>query len=336
MAHHHHHSHGDRSTYYLNQLFTIAVCGALGGVAVMLWWTGKIGLMLHPKFFIWTLLGGITLLVLVLIRAAALWRSVDEAVTVPDHTHDHEHCGHDHEHGHSCGHDHDHNHEHGIKTETQTTGFGSLPVVASAVHHHHDHEHGHGHDHHHEHDHDHEHGWAPWRYVVLLLPVVLYLLNLPNRGFSADAGGADLSGLALNAPSKLASKGQIEVGFVELQQASISESTREYYEGRDVTLIGQYYGNDPKRFTLRRFKIACCGADAVKLDAVIMVDPSSSAIVDPDIYRNQWVEVHGRIHFFQKPGTNENITALILYPTDELKIDKIVKKIPRPATEWLY
>jgi hypothetical protein len=34
-------------------------------------------------------------------------------------------------------------------------------------------------------DHGHNHGWNPWRYIVLLLPVVLYFLNLPNGGFSA-------------------------------------------------------------------------------------------------------------------------------------------------------
>ncbi len=47
----HDHSHGDRNAYYLNQLFTIAVCGALGGVAVMLWCSGKLGLMLASEVF---------------------------------------------------------------------------------------------------------------------------------------------------------------------------------------------------------------------------------------------------------------------------------------------
>ena len=114
----HDHSHGDRNAYYLDQLFTIAVCGALGGVAVMLWYSGKLGLMLAPKFFIWVLLGGITLLTLVLIRALAVWRSVD----APEHTHDHEHCGHDHGH---CDHDH------GIQTKPQTTGVASSRRVGS-------------------------------------------------------------------------------------------------------------------------------------------------------------------------------------------------------------
>jgi uncharacterized membrane protein YcgQ (UPF0703/DUF1980 family) len=306
----HDHSHGDRQSFYLNQLFTIAVCGALGGVAVMLWWSGKIGLMLHPKFYLWVLMGGVTLLLLVVLRAVAVWRSVDEPITEHshdhDHEHEHEHCGHDHGH---CDHDHGHDH-HG---------------------HTHDHHHGHSH----EHDHGHDHGWAPWRYVVLLLPVVLYFLNLPNQGFSADAGGSlDLG--KFDAPeAAVRSTGKAEVGFAELQQASLTPESREYYEGKTIALTGQYNGFDTKRFTLVRFKIACCAADAVKLDAVIMVDPKSSEKVDPDTYRNQWIEVRGNVHFFPKPGSKEYVTALILYPTAEEPIQKLVTKIPPPATPWV-
>ncbi len=310
----HDHSHGDRNAYYLNQLFTIAVCGALAGVAIMLWWSDKLRLMLHPKFFLWVLLGGITLLLLVVLRAVAVWRSVDEAAATAGHTHDHDHCGHDHAH---CHHDHEHSHEH---------GHG----------HDHDHDHDHDHSHDHGHDHGHEHGWAPWRYVVLLLPVVLYFLNLPNQGFSADAGGNDLAGLALDAPTSVASTGRVwNLGFAELQQASLTPDSRSAYEGKTITLTGQYAGNDSKRFTLVRYKIACCAADAVKLNAVIMVDPKTSESIDPDRYRTKWVEVTGRIHFIQKPGSNEFVTALILYPTNDEPLRQLVKIIPPPPSPWL-
>jgi uncharacterized membrane protein YcgQ (UPF0703/DUF1980 family) len=337
MAHDHDHSHGDRNAYYLNQLFTIAVCGLLGGVAVMLFWSGKLALMLHPKFFIWVLLGGIALLILVLIRAVALWLSVDEAVLVPEHGHEHDHCGHEHDHCH-------HEHEHGIQSAAQTTGISAaatpLPLSPPAHPHEHDHGHSHGHEHGHEHDHGHEHGhehgWAPWRYVVLLLPVVLYFLNLPNKGFSVDAAGDPLRGLKLDATVKVESRGEASLGFLELQQAALTPENRDYYEGKTVTLTGQYSGSDPKRFTLRRYKIACCGADAVPLNAVIMVDPKASQKVDPDRYRNQWVEVKGRVHFFAKPGTNEYVTALILYPKKDEPIDDFVKIIPQPASPYVY
>jgi hypothetical protein len=314
----HDHAHGDRNAYYLDQLFTIAVCGALGGVAVMLWYSGKLGLMLAPKFYLWVLLGGITLLALVFIRALAVWRSVDEPVDTPAHDHDHAHCGHDHPH---CDHDH------GIQTEAQTTGISA--AVAPAAHHQ-----GHSHGHSHGGEDGHEHGWAPWRYVVLLLPVVLYFLNLPNQGFSADAAG-NLNGVELSAPTSVRSTGQADIGFAALQQASLTPESRDYYEGKTITLTGQYSGNDPKRFTLIRYKIACCAADAVPLNAVIMIDPSSTEKIDPDEYRNQWVEVKGRVHFFQRPGTNEHITALILYPTPEEPLREQAKIIPAPLTPWV-
>ena len=308
----HHHSHGDQNAYYLNQLFTIAVCGALGGVAVMLWYSRQLRFMVVERFWLPTLIGGITLLALVLIRAIALWRSVDETAAAGHHHHGT--CGHDHGH---CGHDHDHGHDHA---------------------HDHDHAHVHDHDHAHQHgsadEHGHEHGWAPWRYVVLLLPVVLYFLNLPNQGFSA-AQGDRLKGLQLDAPTSVRSTGKAAVGFAELQQASLTPESRDYYEGKTVTLTGQYSGSDPKRFTLVRYKIACCARDAVPLNAVIMVDPGSGETIDPDQYRNQWVEVKGRVHFIQKRGSNEYVTALMLYPSKDDPLSEQVKKIPQPSTPWV-
>lgn len=297
----HTHSHGDRNTYYLDQLFTIAVCGALGGVAIMLYRNGTLKLMLAEKFFLSTLIGGITLLVLVLIRAVAVWRSVDQ----PAAAHPHEHHHHDHEH---CGHDHgecDHGHEH-------------------------------GHDHDHGHDHGHEHGWSPWRYVVLLLPVVLYFLNLPNKGFSADAG-SNLEGVQFDAPKVVESKGTKEVTFSQLQQASLTSEDREYYEGRTVTLTGMYIGSDMKRFTLIRFKIACCAADRVELNAIIMLSDQATVRIDPDKFRNQWVEVTGQVQFFKRQDTNEYVTGLVLSPPKEGPdpLSKVMHKIPPPANPYL-
>jgi hypothetical protein len=325
----HDHSHGDRNAYYLNQLFTIAVCGALGGVAVMLWYSGKLSLMLHPKFFIWVLLGGLTLLTLVVIRALAVWRSVDAMEHT--HDHDHEHCGHDHGPCHH-DHDHDHGHEHGIQHAAQTPGVSAAatPPASLVPAHHHDH----GHDHAHDHGHDHDHGWAPWRYVVLLLPVVLFFLNLPNQGFS---GGTDISeGIGDAVPTKIGpSKGKTEIGFAQLQQASLTAESRDFYEGKSITLVGKYVGNNPKRFTLERYKIACCAADAVPLNAVIMLDPASKEKIDPDHYRNKWVEVQGRVHFFPRPNSNEYITALILFPTADEPLSKFVQEIPPPSNPFL-
>jgi hypothetical protein len=341
MAHAHDHHH-DPSTYYLEQLFTIAVCGALGAVAVLLWYTGKVGLMLHPKFHIWVLLGGIGLLALVAIRAVSLWFQVerDDALQVHDHDccdHDHAHDHHhDHDHGHDHGHagcGHDHGHEHGHGTQA-AAGVTSLPLVAGSAPAAHEHAHPHDHDHEHSHDHGHTHGWAPWRYVVLLLPVVLYFLNLPDKGFQSLASGPNLEGVQVSGDVKNTGV-DFNVGFGKLEQAALSEEGRDLYEGKTVRLTGQYAPVDQKKCKLIRYKINCCAADAVPLNAAIMVDPGSTARLDPDRLRGQWVQVTGRVHFFNRPGTNEYFTALVLYPTEAQPLDELIKVIPPDPNPFL-
>jgi hypothetical protein len=86
---------------------------------------------------------------------------------------------------------------------------------AGAPAHTHKHEHNHepcpGHDH----DHGHEHSWAPWRYVVLLIPVMLFCLGLPNKLPSLDAGEN------LNVSAEVSwGVGVIALGPMPLQQAT--------------------------------------------------------------------------------------------------------------------
>ena len=188
------HGHKDNE-YYLEQLFTVGVCGALGAVGFLLWYHGILTTtkMLAARLQ-WTVVAGsLILLALVLVRAVALWREVGETAKKPAHDHDHDHghdhgaCGHDHG---ACGHDHGHDHDHGhhhhhepasVQAQSVAAVTTARPLVmapaapatvslpmtqpAPAA------AHGHGHD----------HGWAPWRFVVLLLPVVLYMLELPSE-----------------------------------------------------------------------------------------------------------------------------------------------------------
>lgn len=160
----HTHTHDEERTYYIDQVCTIGVCALLGGVCVVLWLRGALGLLADP-FHMAVLLGGVALLVVAAVRGVTLWSSVSRSGA---HGHTHVHA-HDHDHDESCGHEH-HHHEH--------------------EHHHHEHSHAHaGHDHGHEHghggnDHGHSHGWNPIRYVFLLVPIVLFLVRMPSQAFN--------------------------------------------------------------------------------------------------------------------------------------------------------
>ncbi|HEX5273561.1 MAG TPA: hypothetical protein VFW33_23860, partial [Gemmataceae bacterium] len=65
MAHDHSH---DPKGYFVEQLCTIAISGALGGIAFMLWKRNLLW-FLAPKVQPWVMAGGIALLVLVAFRA---------------------------------------------------------------------------------------------------------------------------------------------------------------------------------------------------------------------------------------------------------------------------
>src|SRR5262249_48248084 len=151
------------------------ICAAFGGVclAMYFWQTEMLALLLAPQFYPFVLLSGVGLLALVVVRSVALWRQMGaRAQAGHAHHHDHEHHHHhDHDHEH-CGHDHD-------------------PGHGGHDHANHAHDHDHGHAHAHDHDHGHDHSWAPWRYVVLLIPIMLFLLGLPSRGLNVQAAQLD-------------------------------------------------------------------------------------------------------------------------------------------------
>ncbi len=336
MAHDHdHHHHHDANTYYLEQIFTIAVCGALA-FATCMWWVksrqaapeeGARGLTLFiaERYHPLVLGGGLALLGLVIVRAVALWFSVDKSVEASGNGHAHAH-DHDHEHGHGHAHDHGHD-EHGAGHE-HACGDGCG----------HDHAHDHGHAHAgHDHGHDHEHGWAPWRYVVLLLPVVLYVLNLPNESLSLKDISKDVSGPA----SDVATKGFApELGFKQLEEAARTPEMREENSGKVVRLIGRFSGEDGRRFSLTRIRMICCVADSVPVNAVIMIDPKSKESLKPRELKNKWVQVTGQLQFLSRPAANDPnrkdyLPAVIVQPKEGEPLKELVKIVSPPSNPYL-
>ena len=180
----------------------VGLSGAFGMICLCLWFSqllmpdspmGKmLGNMLANTFHLYVLLSGFALVIIAFTRGAILWRQSRDPKFAGGHHHDHDHH-------HDPGPVHEHAHTHHVHEGAPP----QLAVIPAPAHVHtavcdHDHKpgetcaHGHTHPHehavgtahaHHDHDEaDHDHGWAPWRYVVILVPVILFLLGLPDEG----------------------------------------------------------------------------------------------------------------------------------------------------------
>ncbi len=306
----HHQDHGPDvgDSYYQDQLCMVAMAGAFGGICLALyfWQTGMLNRILGSQFHPFVLGSGIALVILAVLRAVSLWIQVGEPVAAngPNHEHDHRH-DHNHEQGEHCHHEgcgHDHQHEQN-----------------------HQHEHGHdhiAHGHHHHHDHgaeDHDHAFTPLRYVILLIPIILFLLGLPNKGpkvMAADSvdvgrdsvvhalglignGGAGWAqaGYAGYLAAEQASGEVFDLDFKDLLAAAASEPRREQWNKKTVRVIGQFAtmrSGNPNMFALVRFRMQCCAADAIQFDV-----PCVSREPITHVKANDWVRVTGRISFIQ-------------------------------------
>ncbi len=361
MAHAHDHAHGhghDQGAHYIDQLCAVAIAGTLGVITVVLWTQGALNIV--TEFFQNTLLaGGIALIVVAAVRAVFLWQEVGRPAQA-GHEHAHEHA-HDHGHVHGPGCSHDHGPE-------KAPGTVGLPVVTTPPGHDHDHVHGPGcsHDHAAEakapageggeaaegHGHDHGHGWAPVRYAVLLLPITLFFLGMPNVVFNQTfntriaqltSGGlpslpavwffgvkpnpdAVLNVEFKGGDSQVAAKGgdELHLHFKELTVVASDPDRRSYYEGRTGLIKGQFVRSaDDKVFQLVRMKITCCAADAVPL-RVPMVCKEPVTGINP----YEWVQVKGLITFRE--------TSQGLLPVLQVASASDVEKTPPDPNPFEY
>jgi len=279
-------------------------------VAILLYRQGTLNLMLAPAFHLPVLLGGIALVGLVVVRAVTLWGEAGEQAH--SHGHDHSHA-HDHGHGHSHSHAHDHGHGHDHQHEHQH---------GPDCDHGHDHAHGHAHaqDDEEGHGHDHDHSFAPVRYIPLLLPILLFALNLPNTTFSNEAIARRIGEAVelVDAQAKrVTATGDVEdLAFSELAKAAFVPSQREYFTGKTVRLKGQLWQFDNQTFTLFRLKINCCAADAIPLKVrILSPDPIQG------FEQREWVAVSGVVRFAKAKDRDEYIPVIDLLPDGIRKTD---------------
>ncbi len=152
MAHSHLGCQSPRD-YFTEQLLTILVCGALGFVGIQMYRTDMLVYILAPKFHIAVLLGSIGVLALVALRAVTVWREAGQLVPVDDAMM----CQENHVHTAAC------NHLPGLPT-------GTTPDANLMD----------------DHGHSHDMSWVFARMLILVFPIALFALGIPNSGFSMD------------------------------------------------------------------------------------------------------------------------------------------------------
>jgi hypothetical protein len=201
-----------------------------------------------------------------------------------------------------------------------------------------------------------------------MLPVVLFLLNLPNDVFrahgkevevedppqviaastvgllAAPGGGAPLLASAnyLSRTNKfgdgVVTKIDIpDVSFRSLELAAFDSASRKSLTGKAVTVIGKFDARgDSNQFGLVRLKMNCCAADALPLNAIIMIHPSwTGERLDVRTLQQKWVKVTGRIFFLKKRGTEEEyVTAIIVFPDRYHPPTGLVEEIDQPANPY--
>jgi hypothetical protein len=166
--------------------------------------------------------------------------------------------------------------------------------------------------------------------VLLLLPVFLFLLGLPNKPPRARAMHVDAvvaqdtvagySGLIAESADPLQSllfliafenSGRPDdikhPAFMRLVEAPLKSPE---LENKWVTITGQYMpsrGRTEYAFNLARFRLICCGADAQQINLAVT---SRQSLKDLAVRPNDWVQVTGKVEFRRPMGTVLQVTNL--------------------------
>lgn len=183
----------------------------------------------------------------------------------------------------------------------------------------------HGHDHG---DHDHMPGAVYLKIIPLALPVLLFVMGLPNAaGFSQEWVNRRL-GEAANIgeiKSVEAKEGDvITLDFAELNMAAYDGAKRANYEGRRVRVKGQLKSISEKDYTLFKLKMTCCAADMIPLKARIKSDVVIPRATFKD---NDWVSVEGVLQFVEVIDKQANSTFIPVFRIGE-KLDGLQPAAP--------
>ncbi len=156
MAHSHPHPGESLRDYFTEQLLGIMVCAGLGFVAVRMYTNGMLNFILAKPFHVPVMIGGVAILfVIVVLRSIAVWH---EAGALQAPAYDGPECSPDHVHDQNCSHG------------------NSYP--------------GHSHDDG-DHAHSHDMSWMFVTMLILVVPITLFVIGMPNSNMARLAAIAE-------------------------------------------------------------------------------------------------------------------------------------------------
>lgn len=151
--------------------------------------------------------------------------------------------------------------------------------------------------------------------VILLIPLIA-VIAIPEPSLGALAASRKSAGTGVGAIGSFAPapdpEGEVE--FIDIHFASQSEdyaASAGIIEGTEVDLTGFVTHRDTAetaRFTLTRFYVSCCAADAIPYSVAVQADEDHSD--------NQWLNVSGTLI---KEGDRYVLEATRLEPIEEPK-----------------
>jgi hypothetical protein len=319
MAHDHLHEGESVRDYFTEQLLTILVCGLIGVAAIEMYRRDMLG-FLAEQFRAPVLYGGIGVLVLVGLRAIAVWRQAGEiqarmqGCTV-DHTHGPE-CNHVHIHEED---DNDHSHSHDMSWVFARMVILVFPVMlfflglpGAAL--------------------------SPAAQLRMINDSAMGAESLKKLAEGAEvieeqknADGTTVRILKTKTGLKIRERSSAAGGepmyelvagegtpmrFNELNDAAFDAGKRQYYEGQTAILEGRLKRLGDKEFSLFRMKMTCCAADTVPLKVRIIVPQALSKFADFD-----WVRVKGQIQFLKAQGQDRYIPVIMVADLSDVRLE---------------
>ncbi|HOK56328.1 MAG TPA: TIGR03943 family protein [bacterium] len=146
-------------------------------------------------------------------------------------------------------------------------------------------------------------------FIIFLFPLILFILVRPTAlpTYAALKRGIQTEFLSKDILKSLQEKIETEGKYKKLtikQLLALSKSKPEEIEEKDVSIEGMVYkGEEKEKFTLIRFLITCCAADATPLGVEVeykgIKEKSTGEWIPPEEkeeFKNEdWVNVKGKV-----------------------------------------